>query len=160
MQFFKLSFLISFLLLTNIYAQNNSNIDVSSQSKKHIKDENTTQPKKLSVSQIIGKQLFEVNCQKCHGVNGEKKSSPKSRRLSSMTSEEIYYTFKKYYTFGLNVGGSSRVTMEAVASKITLDELEQIISYIKNDDEFLKRNYKLKNTDISDKPTSQGVYIK
>lgn len=158
MKFFNFSLLTCFFLFLNVYALD-LNFSNTTQINEHIKDENKTTFKKLSYTQAMGKTLYEENCQKCHGNRGEKRGSTKSKKLTQMTSDEIYYTFKGYLTSN-EFGGSSRMTMQTIASKITLEELEQIIAYVKNDDDFLKRGYKLKNTDISKKPTSQGVYIK
>lgn len=178
---FKFSFLVCFLssfLLSNddtyvIEAKGEFAKELKDLAQKYSKDENSdiviykkssnleNDPSKSIKSSLQeGKKLYEKKCIDCHGENGTKRSYAGVRKLSQMSAEEIYYTFRKYYSDPSH-GGAGRISMQPISGSTTSDELRYIIAYLKGESEFLPgKKDKMQNTNISRNPTNQGTYLK
>lgn len=122
---------------------------------------NHKENKTLNFAKEQGEKLYIKNCLECHGEMGTKRSYATAKKLSKMSPEDIYVSFRAYVSdpsYGTSAG---RVSMTPVASRITDIELGYIIAYLKDDTTYVWGSSKPKqNTNISRNPTSQGTYLK
>ena len=107
----------------------------------------------------LGEELYLKECAKCHGARGEKSAYGASGKLSEMSSEDIFVSFRAYVT-GATLGGKA-IIMQPIASRISSRQLGYIISYLKDDEKYIWRSGsdEVEDTDISREKTPQGVYI-
>lgn len=117
--------------------------------------------KTLSYAKEQGKKLYNTNCIDCHGEMGTKRSYATAKKLSQMTPDDIYYSFRAYVSDPSYGSSTGRISMTPVASRISDTELGYIIAYLKDDTTYVWGSSKPKqNTNISRNPTSQGTYLK
>ena len=107
-----------------------------------------------------GEELYTANCSKCHGEKGEKRASAKSRKLTSLSADEIERVFGEYSS-DPEYGGQLKDLMRTVASSTSYNDLGAIIVFLKGKDalKFINGGSVNQNTDVSTTPT-QGSYLK
>lgn len=179
------SFLVCFLFLTFTNAQEESYIfeakgefakELKELVEKHSKDENIEVnvykvPENLDTKDITGvkqdknylakegERIYKNKCLKCHGEKGTKKSAYGVQKLSDMSGDDIFISFKSYYS-DAGYGGSQRITMQGISASTTSEEIGYIIAYLKGEDSYIFKSHRQQNTNISRNPTSQGTYLK
>ncbi|MCI6988695.1 MAG: cytochrome c [Campylobacter sp.] len=115
--------------------------------------------KTIDYTADTGKKIYDAECKRCHGENGEKRSYPTAERLSQMSAKDIYDSFR-LYAIDPSYGGSSRMVMQTISSKIMSKDLGYIIAYLKGEEFATIANDEAYNTEIQTEPTEQGSYIR
>ena len=187
MKFFKVSFLVCFLLGV-LFANDDTYVfeakgefarELKELVQKHSKDGNVSVNvyqkapasdevgyRKVGGMANAGREIFMKKCAKCHGENGEKKAYGTSQRLKDMSGEEMVVNLRAYTNDGEH-GGRFKMIMQAEALKVTDKEMMAIIAYIKGeDDPYLNKSFgggvywDRQNRPVQTTPTEQGSYLK
>lgn len=103
----------------------------------------------------LGKELYAKKCASCHGVDGSTSAYGTSKKLTKMSAEEIKIAFNSYLQD--SYGGSMKFIMKNEVVKTTDDELESIVSFLKNTNS--TKDYTNKSETSKEEPT-QGTYLK
>lgn len=103
----------------------------------------------------LGKELYAKKCASCHGKDGSKSAYGASKKLTQMKAEDIKIAFNAYLDD--SYGGRMKFVMKSEAVKTTDNELDAIVSFIKNGSSDVAYSKDDKNS--NEEPT-QGTYLK
>lgn len=112
--------------------------------------------KSASYNSDKGKELYEKNCQSCHGQKGTKRAMSVSQRLSDMSGDDIADSMAGYRG-DAQYGGRLKYIMRPIAVRMSLKDLGHIIAYLKGDNAFAIDEDE--NENIKTTPTNQGSYL-
>jgi cytochrome c553 len=77
---------------------------------------------------LTGEKIYKHHCQSCHGKNGEIESSNTSRKINTMSVDEIKIAFRDYSNNDKDNGMA--IIMRPYAGLVFGDDLDAVANYI------------------------------